>query len=212
MGRFYFFIRQGYIQLRVLIILIFPLLVSCAALTPQTTVVRTIDVEPVAESENVLAANFELLGRASVRNAHQRFSGTVHWLHSAQEDIILLRSPLGQVVAEINRYPRGVTLVTSRKEVFHARDVEDLTADVLGWRLPLKGLQFWIQGHYSPASAASIDIDREDRIVAIRQDGWQVQFIRFFVSGPEKPARPRIIKLQFEDLNIRMVIDDWVVV
>lgn len=195
--------------MRAFIFLVFPLLVSCAALAPQPTVVRTISIEPVAGLQNASADNFDLLGRVSVRNEHQRFSGSVHWQHSEQDDTILLLSPLGQAVAEINKQNEGVSLVTSDKEVFHARNVEDLTADVLGWRLPLKGLQYWIQGRYSPASAASVDIDSGNRIIAIRQDGWQILFKRFYADETARIPRPRIIELQFEDLDIRMVIDDW---
>ncbi|PTN12849.1 lipoprotein insertase outer membrane protein LolB [Nitrosomonas aestuarii] len=193
-----------------LLLLFLPLLISCATLTPQTTTVKTVFYEPAADLQNAVAADFELLGRVSVRNENQRFSGNVHWMHTTLEDTILLLSPLGQAVAEINKNEVGVHLVTSKQEVFHAHDVEDLTAEILGWRLPLSGLQYWIQGQHSPLSAASVDMDSEDRIVTIRQDGWQIFFTRYYTDlFGQSVIRPRIIELQFKELSIRMVIDNW---
>jgi len=190
--------------------LFLPLLMSCATLTTQPTIVKTVFLEPAADLKNAVAPGFELLGRVSVRNENQRFSGNVHWQHTIQEDTILLLSPLGQAVAEINKNDAGVSLVTSKQEAFYARDVEDLTAEILGWRLPLSGLQYWIQGQHSPLSAASVDLNGEDRIIAIRQDGWQVLFARYYTNlSDQASAHPRIIELQFEDLSIRMVIDNW---
>ncbi|HBV20449.1 MAG TPA: outer membrane lipoprotein LolB [Nitrosomonas sp.] len=193
-----------------LLLLFLPLLTSCSTLTPQTTAVKTVLYKPAAELKNAIATDFELLGRVSVRNENQRFSGNVHWLHTTLEDTILLLSPLGQAVAEINKSDAGVYLVTSKQEVFYARNVEDLTAETLGWRLPLSGLQYWIQGRYSPLSAASVDMDNEDRVVAIRQDGWEIFFPRYYTDlAGQSVIRPKIIELQFEDLSIRMVIDNW---
>ncbi len=196
------------------LIIIMPVLCSCSTLTTQTgTVVRTIEYESTATHQNAAADNFELIGRVSVHNAQQRFSGGVRWRHTVYDDTVLLLSPLGQAVAEINRNQESVSFITSKQEVFRARNVEDLTANMLGWRLPLDGLQYWVQGLHSPQSAASVDLDSEDRTVAIRQNGWEIMFRHdkdAAKSSVHTVVRPRIIKLQFEDLNIRMVIDDWI--
>lgn len=191
-----------------------PILASCATLKTQPGVIaRTVVFEPAAELRNAVVADFELLGRVAVRNEQQRFSGNVRWQHTRLEDAILLLSPLGQAVAEIKKNDNGVSLVTSKQETFHARDIEDLTVEILGWRLPLDGLQYWVQGRYSPFSTASVDLDSDDRIISIRQDGWEILFTRYteeYIDPSGKAqARPRIIELLFEDLSIRMVIDNW---
>ncbi|WP_309371502.1 lipoprotein insertase outer membrane protein LolB [Nitrosomonas sp.] len=190
------------------------MLVGCAALTTQTTqVVRTVVFEPSIESDTAITNGFELLGRVSVRNAQQRFSGNVHWQHTKHEDTVLLLSPLGQAVAEIFRNHDGVSLTTSKQETFYAGNVEDLTAELLGWRLPLNGLRYWVQGKHSPLSRASVDYDSEDRVIAIRQDGWEIMFTQYFsadaVLSDRSAVRPRIFELRIEDLTIRMVVDQW---
>lgn len=198
-----------------LLIIILPILAGCSTLKTQPSIaVRTVIFEPVTDSRDAAAADFKLLGRVAVRNAQQRFSGNVHWHHARLEDTILLLTPLGQAVAEIKRDGHGVSLVTSKQETFHARDVEELTVEILGWRLPLDGLQYWIQGFYSPFSTASVDFDNDDRIISIRQDGWEILFTRYAAESTDHSGRvqirPRIVELRFDDLNIRMVIDNWV--
>lgn len=198
---------------QLIIVSVFLFLTGCAVLAPPMApaTVRTLVVEPAENLLNVPVADFNVIGRVSVRSTDQSFSGNVHWQHTQFEDIILLLSPLGQAVAEIRKNDDVVSLVTAKEEAFYARDVEELTSEVLGWRLPLSGLQYWIQGTYSPASSAVVELDEEDRIVAIRQDGWQIIYVRYFTDQPkEAVVRPRVIELQFDALKIRMAVDNWI--
>ena len=99
-------------------------------------------------------------------------------------DEILLLNPLGQTLAQIRRMPEGVHLATSEQENYYASDVESLTEQVLGWRLPLMGLQYWVQGLHSPATVAEIDKNPDGRVLAIRQDGWEIGYASYFPASP----------------------------
>jgi len=196
-----------------LAILLLLALTGCATFAPSIapTTVKTIVVEPESNLMDATAENFTVMGRVSVRNAQHSFTGNVHWQHTKPEDSILLLSPLGQAVAEIKKNNDAVSLITAKQEEFHARNVEDLTSEILGWRLPLYGLQYWIQGQNAPTSTAVIELDDEDRFVAIRQDGWQILYLRYFTEQPDRNnVRPRIIELQYDDLKIRLVVDNWI--
>ena len=103
---------------------------------------------------------------------------------------------------------KGVRLTTSEQEEFYAADVESLTEDVLGWRIPLAGLQYWAQGTHSPRTLAMKDLDENDRVVAIRQDGWIINYLSY-TALPEQKERPRVLTLSFEALQIRLVVDNW---
>ena len=184
------------------------LLQGCAALQQQTAV-KTIFTEPVADTQNVKSGAFNLIGRISIQNEHQRHSGRVSWQHSNINDEISLFSPFGQVVAKIFRDQDSARLITSKQETFYAADIENLTEEILGWRLPLNGLQYWIQGHHSPLTASAKDINHENRVIAIRQDNWHIRYNSFFPDQLEKTARPRILELNYQDLKIRMVVDNW---
>ncbi|SFP74774.1 outer membrane lipoprotein LolB [Nitrosomonas cryotolerans] len=193
-----------------LLLCFFSLVGGCAILTPQATIVTTIVTQPEPDRANTVLANFNLLGRISVRDEKQHFSGRVRWEHTGFNDEILLLSPLGQTVAQIERDLEGVRLTTSEQAIFYAVDVESLTEEILGWRLPLKGLQYWVQGMHSPATASEQDLDVNGRIKTIRQDNWQINYIRYFSVSAVSLDRPRIIELSYnDDLKIKLVVDDW---
>ena len=207
-------INQWDINFGILIhcIFIFPLISGCIT-TDQTTAnttVKTVFIEPVASAQVIPpAADFNLLGRISIQDQKQRLSGSFRWQHLAISDEILLFTPLGQAVAEITKDQEGVRLINSRLEAFYADDVESLTEEVLGWRLPLNGLQYWIQGIHSPTSAAEKDLDNKDQVVAIRQDGWKIHYSSYTPAQLNQIPLPKILDLIYTNLRIRLVVDDW---
>ena len=192
-----------------LILFVFPFLVGCAALSARTAVVSTVIIEPVAGTEGAGPAKFGLIGRVSVKDEKQGFSGGIHWHHTDTGDEILLLSPLGQAVAQIQRNTEGIRLTTSEQKVYYAADVGDLTKQVLGWHLPLMGLQYWVQSMNSPATIAAMDRDSDGRIVAIRQDDWEITYSSYFPPERLQTARPRVLVLNRGDLRIKLVIDQW---
>ncbi len=197
------FTRRG------LILFTLPILVSCVALSPRTAVVSTVIIEPVAGTGGGESANFGLIGRVSVKDEKQGFSGGIHWQHTDTGDQILLLSPLGQAVAQIQRNPEGIRLTTSEQKVYYAADVEGLTEQVLGWHLPLVGLQYWVQSMNSPTTAATVDWGSDGRIVAIRQDDWEITYSSYFPPEQLQTARPRVLVLNRGELRIKLVIDQW---
>lgn len=191
---------------------ILPFVFACTTLTDQTKTdksVKTIFTESVAEDQIVPAADFNILGRISIQDQNQRFSGSFRWQHLANSDEILLFTPLGQAVAEVAKGDDGVRLITSKLEAFYANDVESLTQEVLGWRLPLDGLQYWIQGVHSPATAAQKDLDNKDQVIAIRQDGWKIHYGSYMAAQKNQIPLPKTLDLVYENLRIRLVVDDW---
>ena len=207
-------INQWDINFGILIhcIFIFPLISGCITThqTTANTTVKTVFIEPVASAQVIPpAADFNLLGRISIQDQKQRLSGSFRWQHLAISDEILLFTPLGQAVAEITKDQEGVRLITSKLEAFYADDVESLTEEVLGWRLPLNGLQYWIQGTHSPTSAAEKDLDNKDQVVAIRQDGWKIHYSSYTPAQLNQIPLPKILDLIYTNLRIRLVVDDW---
>jgi outer membrane lipoprotein LolB len=197
-----------------------PFLAGCTTLTApnqKNAAVRTIIIEPVDDPAETKSADFNLVGRVSVKGGKESFSGGVQWHHTKSDDEILLLSPLGQTVAQIQRNSAGVYLTTSEQESYYAADVESLTEQVLGWRLPLMGLQYWVQSVNSPATISAIDLDMDGRMVAIRQDGWQIDYSNYFSplsmqntqATQAQPARRKILLLKRSGLQIKLVIDDW---
>ncbi len=197
-----------------------PFFAGCALTPPaqKNNVVSTVFTEPVPGSAGASSANFLLTGRVAVKGGKESFSGGVQWRHVEAGNEILLLSPLGQTLAQIQLNPDGASLTTSEHHSYHAADAESLTEQVLGWHLPLEGLQYWVQGVNSPVTASEIDLDIDGRAVAIRQDGWNIDYSSYFPAPAvhvtqtqpgTHAGRPRLLRLKRGDLQIKLVVDAW---
>ena len=190
------------------------LLAGCKTLPTQTSsdaVATTIITDPAANLTRLSANDFNILGRIAIQDNDQSFSGSFRWRHTEKIDEILLFTPLGQAIAEITKDSDGVRLITSRLEAFYAENVEHLTEKVLGWRLPLNGLQYWIQGTHSPLTAAEKDLGKNNQLIAIRQDGWNVHYNRLTPENQYPAPLPKMFHLFYDNerLKIRIIVDDW---
>ena len=184
------------------------LLASCASLEKQNLVVKTIILEPEAELA-IASTDFSLIGRISVKTNKDGFSGGIRWQHKNHFHNLLLLSPIGQVVAQIEQDNQGIQLTTSDQQIYYAESIEDLTEQVFGWKLPIAGLEYWVMGKTNPQIVAEIDIDRDDKVVAIRQDGWEITYLAYFSHSPADKSFPRIIELNYPNLKLKLVIDSW---
>lgn len=146
---------------------------------------------------------FAMQGRVSVQYGGQSLSGQLHWLAGAASDEVLLSSPLGQGVAGISRNDQGVRLTRPGEPPVTSENVEDLTQSVLGFRLPLAGLRFWMQAKPDPARESEVRLDAAGGVERIAQDGWQIDYLQYSEN------RPRKIHVTREGLEIRLVIDEW---
>lgn len=146
---------------------------------------------------------FAMQGRVSVQYGDQSLSGQLHWVAEAASDEVLLSSPLGQGVAGISRNNQGVRLTRPGEPPVMAENVEDLTQSVLGFRLPLAGLRYWIQAKPDPARHSVVRLDAGGGVERIVQDGWQIDYPQYDQN------RPRKIHVTREGLEIRLVIDEW---
>jgi len=182
------------------------LLVGCASFVFKPSVVETRIVEAGGAAPFV---NFEFMGRVLVKGGDKGFSGGVRWSHTSTVDNIHLLSPFGQVVAEINSSEGSALLTTSKKRMYRATNVENLTKQVLGWQLPILGLQYWVRGVNGPKTKSEIDRDADGRIIGIRQDGWTITYTSYFPSQLIKKERPRVLVLKRSNLKIKLVIDNW---
>lgn len=149
---------------------------------------------------------FVLNGRVAVKQDEKRFSGGVRWTHEQANDEILFITPLGQTTGRIQSSPADVSLTTSETQ-YHARDIESLTQQALGWSLPLSGLQSWVLGQPSSHALFSAQRDELGRLSVLKQDGWQIHYTRY--ASDATNSLPSRLLLQRNDLEIQLLIDEW---
>jgi outer membrane lipoprotein LolB len=149
---------------------------------------------------------FELSGRIAVRYRDDAGSGNIAWRHAARTDELLLTSPLGQGIARITRDGEEIVLKMQDGKEHRASDVEALTEQVLGFRLPIVGLAHWVRGRpaQSPAPAPTRQVaDAAGRLTELEQSGWRIEYQEY---QDKLPARMR---LSYPGLEMRLAISEW---
>jgi outer membrane lipoprotein LolB len=148
-------------------------------------------------------AEFEFTARFAARYGDEAASGQLAWRHAPARDEVLISSPLGQGLARVTRQETGATLVMADERRYAAADAEALTEEVLGFRLPLKGLADWVRARPAADSPARTEYTAEGRLAALEQQGWRVEY-QAYAAG--RPAR---LRLQYPGLELRIAISEW---
>ena len=183
-----------------------PVLLSGCATPPALVRPTQADRAHIASIEQINA--FQFSGRVGVKYDGQGFSGNLRWIHTEQHDEILILSPLGQGVAQIEQNAAGVVLTTSDQKRYEAQDVEALTESVLGWRLPMAGMRYWVLGRAAPGKA-DMQFDEMKRPVQLIQDGWQIDYLAY--READGLVMPQKLTMHRQDLEMKLIIDDWVI-
>ncbi len=146
---------------------------------------------------------FELSGRFAARYRDEAASGLLSWRHQAGRDDLLLSSPFGQGLARISRDGETVTLVAGDDKRYSAADAETLTEQVLGFRLPLRGLADWVRARPATDAPAKAEYAQDGRLLSLEQHGWRIEYSNY------EGARPTRLKLSYPGLELRLAINEW---
>lgn len=159
--------------------------------------------------------HIDLTGRLSVNyqkdGQPQSLTGQFTWEQRPGRVDVSLASPLGQTLATISVTPEEAVLTQSGRAPRVARDIDTLSAEALGWDLPVSGLRDWLQGYAIDASGKRFAASPAHNSVFTR-DGWRLRFVEWQDEAAAHPA-PRIISAersataQSDELAIRIVID-----
>ena len=117
-------------------------------------------------------------------------------------------APLGQGTYEILREPDKVSLTDADNRVYSAATPEQLASEVIGWRLPITNIEFWVRGLMAPGEAPShFTLDDGGLVKDFAVDGWRVSVLEYqFIDDL---AMPRKLFMSYGDTKIRVVINAW---
>lgn len=172
------------------------LLVACAApRAPQRLPLSNAGIE-----------SFGLIGRVAVRADDRGYSAGLRWTHRAEADSLRLISPLGSVIAQVEVDAGGALLTTGDRKEYRSDDVQSLTRQVLGWDLPLSGLQHWVLGRVDPTLPVQAEVrDAGNRLTRLTQSGWRIAYLEY-AGDSALPAR---LSLTHDRLSLRLIVDRW---
>lgn len=153
-------------------------------------------------------AAFRLEGRVSVKAGEEAFSGGMQWKRDAASEELLLRTPLGQGIAELRGNAAGMELKNAEGRTYVAADADALVRQALGLELPLRGLAWWVVGLPQPKSPYQALPDEAGNLGELRQDGWHILFSRY-ADHAGRPLPGKLIARRGDDLEVRLVADVW---
>lgn len=132
--------------------------------------------------------------------------GRLSWTHRPDSDRILLASPLGIGLAEIDSNSQGARLRTGDGKVLESADADQLVAEVTGQPLPVRQLPGWLLGR--PGSPAGrLERDPQGRPQRLAEAGWQIDYTYDNDDPAALPARLTLLRPPTVDLRLR--IESW---
>jgi outer membrane lipoprotein LolB len=152
-----------------------------------------------------LLVNFEKDGKPDTISVKFMWTQT-----PAAVDASLL-SPTGQTVAKVNVTPQAATLTEGGKPPRVARDIDSLTAQALGWPLPVSGMRDWLQGYATAAGGQRFAASPANNTVTTA-DGWTLTFVSWQDDKAAQPVPKRIdahraASVSSGELALRIVLD-----
>ncbi len=172
------------------------LVAGCATLETAET--------PSRPSRQAIEA-FRIEGRIAVRRTGESFSAGIDWRHDAQSDEIVVSGPLGQGIARLTSGGGGALLEMADQKLYKAADIEGLSEQVFGTRLPVSGLGRWVLGR--PAFDGDVRLDDAGRLSSLFEQGWVIEFLRY--ESEARDALPELLQARRDDVEVRLKIDIW---
>lgn len=185
------------------------LLSACATLTAVKSASPELERQWATHRQNLgQFRSWDISGRLGIQAADEGWHVSFRWQQGDAELYhITLSGPLGQESAELQGTSQGVTLLLADGHSVTAMDPDELLLRQLGWRLPIKGLYYWVRGLPVPDAAEAHGLDGQGRLQWLEQSGWHISYRRYDdVSGQDFPTK---IFLDSSQVKVRLVIDEW---
>lgn len=148
---------------------------------------------------------FAIAGRLSARHAGEGLSTHFRWEHDKGRDTLQLSSPLGETIARMSGEEGRVELERADGSRQSAASWDELTSRGLGWKLPVSGLAWWIQGVPDPRSPFTWEGTSNPRV--LRQEGWTIVYTG--ASTAAGMTRPIRLTLSYPEIEVRIAVDAW---
>ncbi len=178
----------------------------CVALLGACATPGARDIPHADAAQRQPATSFELEGRLSATDGQRAANGRLSWQHNGTGDRWTVFSPLGQIVAQLDRDPAGALLSTADGRRYRAASADQLLPELLGVDAPVDLLPRWVQA--TPGEGAEVrQRDALGRPTLLIEAGWRVEYPEY--AAEDSAAAPRRIDLSRGDARLRLIIDRW---
>lgn len=175
------------------------LLSACAQ---QEIVQREIPPRPARET--VVA--FSLSGRAVINHAGKADTVRLLWDHTPAFDTLGFASPLGSMLAELQRDSQGARWTSADGDTYSARSADALMAHLTDAPVPIDALALWVTGRVTPGAVVTRR-DESGRLLQATDRDWAIKVLAYETDLPN--ALPSTIEARSGGLLIRLAIEEW---
>lgn len=152
---------------------------------------------------------WETSGRVGIRTPDDAISGNFNWHHTPTTFSLNIVGPFGQGATKLSQSQDNTVTLTYEDKTITGQDPSQLLYNELGWDFPIQQVTYWIRGMAYPETDANIELDEEQRLKSIEQDGWLVNYTRFTdVDGLELPQKIQVAKPPFK---VNLIINQWTI-
>lgn len=181
-------------------------LAGCATVAPITAMNGKPDT--ALQQRLTMLQHWNINGKLAVRSTASSESARLQWQQNGARFDIHLSGPAGLKATRIHGTPQDVRFEQG-EQTLHAKSVEELSQQLIGWPLPADKLTWWLRGLPAPDSTPQrTNYAPEGWLVALMQDGWD---IRFSESQQPRPGitLPSRIEATRGDTRITLIIKTW---
>jgi outer membrane lipoprotein LolB len=184
---------------------------ACALLSGCASTGGALSQSQVAAYRNAIDLSGRLLVNFEKDGKPDTISVKFTWTQTPGAVDASLLSPTGQTVARINVTPQAATLTQSGRPPRVAPDIDSLTAQTLGWSLPVSGMRDWLQGYATTAGGKRFAASPANNSVTTA-DGWVLTFVSWQDDKAAQPMPKRIDAKRAAtaasgELALRIVLD-----
>jgi outer membrane lipoprotein LolB len=194
-----------------LLIIIPLLLTGCVSLTVPKLPSQQFQTIPSKTRQERLDAltTWKIRGAFSIQYRKKATIANYTWQQFGMRHYVInINSSLNLYALRLEGQPGSVKLWRSQGSPIHATSAEQLLRRTMGWRLPITDLYFWVRGIPAPLKYTA-KYDQYGHIIAMRQQGWRVQFGEYEHDAKAGVDLPRLLRISRPGLHIKIVIKSW---
>lgn len=156
--------------------------------------------------------HWKIAGKIRLKTEESSDSANIQWLQRGDSYSLTLSGPFGQTGALLEGTPYQVVLTIPDEGRFTDRSPESLLYNHFGWDLPLSSLFYWVRTLPAPGSDYQSELNSEQRVARLQQDGWDIHYDRYRPvsnsdsAGPTLPGRMKVAKGKLE---LTFIINQW---
>lgn len=156
---------------------------------------------------------WDLRGRLALKMGEEGWTINLRWQYTPNHRQIDLNGPFGQGHVRLVEDRAGARLIDSENTEHYAPDAEQVLWEVTGWRLPVKGLVWWVRGLPMPEVASQLRLDAMGHLRLLRQQGWEVTYLEYTASGEQPLPSSMVLRHPANGVRpavqLRLVINQW---